>query len=838
MIKIKTNKKNLIILLTFATLLSALSLPLAANANSVDLRTSDITPKSSQIIPRTVRVAIYDDANVTRPSYASAALLTNNYSNIQTALLAAGYEVTPLTTNQIYNHELKNARYDVFIMADHLPKTNITNYVKEYWLGGGTLLSMDSALNYICYAGILPPESAGDDGNGIYWTYQFSSVQNITMRHPISKSYAVNDSFTIDGLQSSATFSWSALQGTSIASELVKIATKPGSPDAATVVAYDPQSGGGRVVHLPSPRELGDDAILIDALDWLCPRPKGRILFDLSHFPYYGIDAWDLPYADYAPRYEILRNNLVNRSYTIDKLYPSAIGNLTSSNLAPYDVLFLALSNVNFTASEITAVTNWINNGGSLLLTGETTGLNEYNLRVNDLLVNFDLKMNTTASGSGTATYTVAHPTLEGCSQISTSAPGKIVYDGEAFPIWGADADNIFVAGQEYGNGRILLFSDLAPLRDSSIMSFDNLQYAINAVNWLTSGNAGVLVYVDEPISPNYYRTPVTNALNELGINFYLTFKDEYLNLSLNLYNWELVVIDNPIYDIVPSVLTEVHNFVKGGGRLIMSSYRVNYYITHPLWAGLGFAYDQDQPDTSSLYIWDAAHPIFNTLIGYGAARFDPVEDYGNEGDLLMVYPNATALAGYTASETENNTNIVLGNNGNTLYNAYLIDQFSGDLDDSTYADNIELWINEITYMLRPGSFSLSSDADNPDDDGIFNLSWTVSSEVTEYDIYQHTSFITDLTGAEILIAGGVITNINPLTGLTNGTYYFIVESTNSYGKTLSNCIEITVAIPPSPPGLPSGGIPGYELISLISTILIATSVLALIGFKRNRCRQ
>ena len=62
------------------------------------------------------------------------------------------------------------------------------------------------------------------------------------------------------------------------------------------------------------------------------------------------------------------------------------------------------------------------------------------------------------------------------------------------------------------------------------------------------------------------------------------------------------------------------------------------------------------------------------------------------------------------------------------------------------------------------------------------------------------------------------------------------------YGKTLLKCIEIAVEIyPRSPEPNPepsSGGIPGYELISLISTMLIATSVLALILIKRTKLRQ
>lgn len=699
--KNKTNKKNLIILLTLTTLLSIFVFPLAANAYSIDLHTSDQTPKSSQIIPSTVRVAIYDDANITLPSYSGAAILTNNYSNIQTALLAAGHEVTPLTTNQIYNHGLMNARYDVFIMADHLPKTNITNYVKEFWLGGGALLSMDSALNFICYAGILPPESAGDDGNPAYWSYQFSSVQNITTRHPVSRSYAVNDSFTISNSDSSATFSWSALQGTSIASELVKIATRPGLPDAATVVAYDPQSGGGKVVHLPSPRNIEDDAILIDTVEWLCPKPKGRIVFDLSHNPRLGVDNWD-DLSGFPGYYEEWRNELVSREYTFDKLYPSSSGNFTSAHLNPYDLLVVVSPDSSISTSEATSVSSWINRGGSLLALGENPTASNFDLadmEINKLLTGRDLILNLSYGDASTDNLTpVLHPTIEDSYIIEMGSKGAINITGDARSLW-KFGSNVHIACQDTGDGRIILSNDMNWMADTGIGSQDNRQFSVNIVNWLTSDDAEVLVYVDEPDSPNYYVAPVSNALNELGINFYLTFESDYLNLSLNMYNWELVIIDNPWYIVNLATLTTVNNYVKEGGRLIMSTYNVDGSPTHPLWARLGFSYNQEQPDSSSMYIWDISHDIFNQPVDYGVSRFDPIRDYNDEGDLLTVYPNATALAGYTVSESADNANIVLGNGGKTLFNGYLIDQFTDDFDDSAYKDNFELWINEIAFM-------------------------------------------------------------------------------------------------------------------------------------------
>ncbi|MHA1671027.1 MAG: DUF4350 domain-containing protein [Promethearchaeota archaeon] len=831
----RINKKTIFLVISLTMMLSPIFI--IPPVYSAEIKEID-APKSSQMLSNPIRVAIYDDANITKPFYATSAVLINNYSNIQTTLLAAGYEVTTLTTNQIFNHELMNARYDVFIMADNLPKANITNYVLEYWLGGGALLSMDSAVNFICYYGIMPPESAGDDGNGLYWIYQISTDQNITTRYPVSRSYAVNDTFTISGSQSSATFSWSALQGTSIASELTKIATRPGLPDAATVVAFDPQSRGGKVVHLPSPREIEDDAILIDAIEWLCPRPKARILFDLSHYPFYGIDLWDSStYANYTPRYTTMRDDLVSRSYMVDKFY---LGNYTTANLALYDLLIIVLPSVNFTTSEVNDVQNWISDGGSLLILGDNHGLSTQLNNINELLNGYDLAMNSTDDGATLLDYNEEHPTVEDCTQLTMINPGLVVVEGSASPIWGNDVNHITIASQEVGEGRIILASDINFVQDSNIGMDDNEQYMINMINWLAASKAEVLIFVTDYNSPNYYKTPLSNALNELGIDFYLTSDDYYMNLSMYMYDWELLVIDLPVGVIDVPTLTVVNDYVKNGGKLIMSTYRVDSNPTHPLWSRLGFAYKQEQPDKSSLYIWDSSHAIFNTPVDYGEVRFDPFFDYFDEGDLLRVYQNATSLAGYTVSETENNTNLVLGNGGKTLFNGYLIDQFTGDLDDSTYADNFELWVNEIAYILKPKAFSLSSDADAPDDDGMFNITWTVSSEATEYNIYQHSSFITELTGAETLIGGGVTTNSHPLTGLTNGTYYYIIESTNDYGNTLSNCIEVKVEIPPSPPnpGPPPGGIPGYELISLISTMLIIMGVLTLALKKKNMLRK
>jgi hypothetical protein len=99
----------------------------------------------------------------------------------------------------------------------------------------------------------------------------------------------------------------------------------------------------------------------------------------------------------------------------------------------------------------------------------------------------------------------------------------------------------------------------------------------------------------------------------------------------------------------------------------------------------------------------------------------------------------------------------------------------------------------------RPEAFILTSDAEIPDQDGEFNLTWTDSVGANNYSIYVHNGYITEINQSLTLIADQ--TGVSPynLSGIPDGIYYFAVEAHNDTGKTLSNCIEVVVELP-SPP--------------------------------------
>lgn len=324
------------------------------------------------------------------------------------------------------------------------------------------------------------------------------------------------------------------------------------------------------------------------------------------------------------------------------------------------------------------------------------------NLNINYLLGEFDMKLNTSVYSPVDFATTEAemHPTLEYVTTTYYSGGSYVNVTGDAYPLW-HQGPNIVSAAQEYGAGRVFLVGDIN-FPSTEFDTNDNEQYVINLMNWISSGAAQVLLYVDEPVSVNYFRTPVAYALNELGVNYYMTTKNNYFNLSMHIEEWYLVIVDNP-WNTVNTYYQVITDYISNNGRFLMSGYQVNQYSSSPLWPMLGFEYAAEMPDKVELYSWDVDAPIFRMPHDFsGIANFTPGHDYGDEGDMLRVFENATALAGFTNTTQDGNASIVLRNDGMTLYNAYLIDEFDGDLDDSTYTDNYELWLNEIAYMLRP----------------------------------------------------------------------------------------------------------------------------------------
>ncbi|MCK5239103.1 MAG: hypothetical protein KAR33_06125, partial [Candidatus Thorarchaeota archaeon] len=198
------------------------------------------------------RVALYNETNSTSPDYTSGGMNTN-YSVIHPLLTNAGFDVDILTFQNILDYELTTANYDVLVLADNCPRENISNLVKDFWLAGGGILGLDSAIGYLGYAGILYRENESvSDGNGDFWSYNMNANGTIVERHPVTQSYA-NDT-ELEFLNSDfAQIDLVQWETTSVWYRTTVLAVDPGNADWGVAVAVDAYDRGGRVVQIGIP---------------------------------------------------------------------------------------------------------------------------------------------------------------------------------------------------------------------------------------------------------------------------------------------------------------------------------------------------------------------------------------------------------------------------------------------------------------------------------------------------------------------------------------------------------------------------------------------------------
>lgn len=133
-----------------------------------------------------------------------------------------------------------------------------------------------------------------------------------------------------------------------------------------------------------------------------------------------------------------------------------------------------------------------------------------------------------------------------------------------------------------------------------------------------------------------------------------------------------------------------------------MTYWFLNNNPTHPLWSKLGVEYSSSLSGQPSMYIWDDSHPIFTEPNDHGGYNYTSNGVFGDDGDAVTVLAGSTALAGTTVDVQDGTAAIVVSNDKLTLFNGFLIDNLGSDEDDSTYEDMVELWENEIVFMMTP----------------------------------------------------------------------------------------------------------------------------------------
>ncbi len=819
----------------------ALAPSLVASPNETLMSTNEADfSLPATFVEETLRVAVYAEDNTTLPSYATGGVYTDYSANIISLLESEGYAVTALTTQNILDHQLMAADFDTFVLANQLPKDNIINLVKDYWLAGGSILSFGGSIGFCFYTGMIDSSLAGGFqlapiASPGYWAYSDVPLSNVSImqRHPITQDYQVSDS-TLMPAGNYTVFNGIGLDGI-IGDEFIPLVRHNYSGLTPVASGFDNPAQGGKIVHLPGncstiPSWL--NPMITESIDWLAPRPKANIAIDYTHHPFYGVDSWDENVSN-IPRYNLWRDYAVSHSFTFDKLYPKASNELTAADIAPFDVLVLNLPYINYTTAEMTVIQTWVENGGGLYVMADAVWTDSQ-LNLNELLSDWGLAISQGFANLPTDTTSefVDHPVLEGVSVLSFHTGEYLNISGDAYPIVNFSS-NIALAGAEAGNGRVILAGDINFLQATYIGEEDNVQFSINILNWLSSGPAKVLVYADISSSllhPNIVplNGPVAQSLNNLGIPFFMTSNKTYFNMSLFRDDWDMVVFDNTMWTTT-SYQPHLVDFVADGGKLLFSTWKID--ATTGAYFGVELA--NALTTLPTVYLYESSHPIFNIPAFYGSSTIESdLNILGTDGLNYTTFANATPLAGFTA--TEKGAAIALGADGKVIVNGAALTLYYQDTDNSTYPDNVELWTNQIAFMYydRP-TINHPDDVTYMETETGNEISWTATADAGawEYIVKENGSIIE--TG---LWNGGAITiNVDGVNAsLTD--YQLTVFDRLGYSASDLVVLNVTEYVEPTTTTTTGTGTPlDPMLLLLIGVGAVVVIVIIIIVMKKKK---
>jgi hypothetical protein len=301
----------------------------------------------------------------------------------------------------------------------------------------------------------------------------------------------------------------------------------------------------------------------------------------------------------------------------------------------------------------------------------------------------------------------------------------------------------------------------------------------------LDSADATTLLYCDEVQADDWYEAPTAKALNELGIEFFLVTWQYNLNLTLDTYDWDYVIVDGVNY-ILDESLPQLIEHVENGGYLAMASFAWGYAGHEKLLNMMGAAWADNYPSNDDFYVWDQDHPIYTNPVDLGSTSFEISGPYVDDGDLFHVFDNATALGGSSSLDQTNKCALAVRNDRKTIAMGYIFDQLLGDSDESGYQDKDEMWLNVIAYLFSP-TIDSPADVSYTEGDTGNSITWTPDSyHPAEYTLSRNGTVVT----TEDWNGGSVEINID---GLDVGNYTYTLTVVDWTGNEVSDTVHVEV---------------------------------------------
>ena len=259
--------------------------------------------------------------------------------------------------------------------------------------------------------------------------------------------------------------------------------------------------------------------------------------------------------------------------------------------------------------------------------------------------------------------------------------------------------------------------------------------------------------------------------------------------------------------------------------------------LTIPLWNNFFEEYGEE-PYFTAVGSYDAVKLLANATVETQTFNSDSIVSNLEGKDINNPFMGASNYIAFS-----NSHDIVEGwPYGTSLFCQWQMDGNKVALSswNKIYPDSIATGTLKIPYWgindlvednshKLPGNFTLSSDADEIDTDGSFNLSWTPSGGADSYLIYYSEDPITYISKRYTTLVNNDADSPYSILDLNSGEYYFAVVAYNQTGQTFSNSIHITVERPTQEPQKPFdptlliilGSVIGVVLVITITTIIL-----------------
>lgn len=206
----------------------------------------------------------------------------------------------------------------------------------------------------------------------------------------------------------------------------------------------------------------------------------GEILWDLTHGVYMNYE----PDGAYSSLISLLSSMGFNTSTTT-----AGVNNI---NLSQYDILVVNILSAwytGYTAAEVTAILNFIENGGSLLLIGENSNCPNY--RINSIAYSLNMVMGVSyLSPQDIYIHDFGyHPIFNNITELFLTAAGEIgaTSPAELFA-WTGTGEGVIAINPDFP-GQVIGIGDGSFWANNFIGVSDNQLFAENVFNWLMLNN-------------------------------------------------------------------------------------------------------------------------------------------------------------------------------------------------------------------------------------------------------------------------------------------------------------------------------------------------------------